>query len=69
MAFNILMDNIDNHEKNHAFLRALDGDHVLSPAYDVVPSIQGLGQGSPFYSNSAFPNVVAGQRISTFTEK
>jgi serine/threonine-protein kinase HipA len=44
MVFNILMDNTDDHEKNHAFVRAPDGHYDLSPAYDVVPSVQGLGQ-------------------------
>lgn len=44
MVFNILMDNTDDHEKNHAFIRAQDGFYDLSPAYDVVPSAQGLGQ-------------------------
>lgn len=44
MIFNILMDNTDDHEKNHAFVRADDGYYDLSPAYDVVPSVQGLRQ-------------------------
>ena len=44
MVFNILMDNTDDHEKNHAFIRAGDGFYDLSPAYDVVPSVQGLCQ-------------------------
>jgi serine/threonine-protein kinase HipA len=44
MVFNILMDNTDDHEKNHAFVRGPDGFYDLSPAYDVVPSVQGLGQ-------------------------
>ncbi|MDO9400975.1 MAG: HipA domain-containing protein [Polaromonas sp.] len=43
MVFNILMDNTDDHEKNHALLRQPDGYYVLSPAFDVVPSAQGLG--------------------------
>ena len=44
MVFNILVDNTDDHEKNHAFVRAPDGFYDLSPAYDVLPSVQGLGQ-------------------------
>lgn len=44
MVFNILMDNTDDHEKNHAFIRSRDGSYSLSPAYDVIPSVQGLGQ-------------------------
>ena len=43
MVFNILMDNTDDHEKNHALLRQGDGSYRLAPAFDVVPSAQGLG--------------------------
>ena len=43
MVFNILMDNTDDHEKNHALLRQANGHYRLSPAFDVVPSAQGLG--------------------------
>src|SRR5262249_8956756 len=43
MVFNILMDNTDDHEKNHALLRNEDGTYLLAPAFDVVPSAQGLG--------------------------
>ena len=43
MVFNILMDNTDDHEKNHALLRQSDGHYRLSPAFNVVPSAQGLG--------------------------
>ena len=38
MVFNILMDNTDDHEKNHALLRRNDGTYSLAPAFDVVPS-------------------------------
>ncbi len=41
MVFNILMDNTDDHEKNHALLSEDPGRHGryrLSPAYDVLPS-------------------------------
>ncbi len=44
MVFNIRMDNTDDHEKNHAFIRAVDGFYDLFPAYDMVPSVQGLCQ-------------------------
>lgn len=44
MVFNILIDNTDDHEKNHALIRTADGYYHLAPAYDVVPSVQGLGQ-------------------------
>lgn len=43
MVFNILMDNTDDHEKNHGLLRQPDGMWTLSPAFDVVPSLSGLG--------------------------
>jgi serine/threonine-protein kinase HipA len=43
MVFNIFMDNTDDHEKNHALLMTDDLHLVLAPAYDVVPTAQGLG--------------------------
>lgn len=43
MVFNILIDNTDDHEKNHALLRQPDGGWLLAPAFDVVPAAQGLG--------------------------
>jgi serine/threonine-protein kinase HipA len=43
LVFNILVDNTDDHEKNHALLRQRDGSYLLSPAFDMVPSAQGLG--------------------------
>lgn len=43
MVFNILMDNTDDHEKNHAVLMTDAQEYELSPAYDVLPSAQGLG--------------------------
>lgn len=43
MVFNIFMDNTDDHEKNHALLRDDGGAYLLAPAFDVVPSAQGLG--------------------------
>ena len=44
MVFNILMDNTDDHERNHSIcLNLTDGYHDLTPAYDVVPSLQNLG--------------------------
>jgi len=43
MVFNILMDNTDDHEKNHALLMD-DRQHLhLAPAFDVLPTAQGLG--------------------------
>jgi len=43
MVFNILIDNTDDHEKNHALLLTQGGHYALSPAFDVVPSLQALG--------------------------
>ena len=43
MVFNILMDNTDDHERNHSVRLLFDGYHELTPAYDVVPSLQNLG--------------------------
>jgi serine/threonine-protein kinase HipA len=40
MVFNILIDNADDHEKNHGLL--LDGGWRLSPAFDVSPQLLGL---------------------------
>ena len=36
MVFNILMDNTDDHERNHSLRLGLDGYYELTPAYDVV---------------------------------
>jgi serine/threonine-protein kinase HipA len=43
MVFNILIDNTDDHEKNHALLMTDAQQYELSPAYDVLPSGQALG--------------------------
>jgi serine/threonine-protein kinase HipA len=43
MVFNILIDNTDDHEKNHALLMADSGEFELSPAFDILPSGQALG--------------------------
>ena len=43
MVFNILIDNTDDHEKNHALLVNDTAQFELSPAYDVLPSGQALG--------------------------
>jgi serine/threonine-protein kinase HipA len=47
MVFNILVDNTDDHEKNHSLL-VIDptrhGRFRLAPAYDVLPSNSGQGQ-------------------------
>ena len=46
MTFNILIDNTDDHEKNHSLLIVNpygNGRLRLAPAYDVVPSNSGQG--------------------------
>jgi len=43
MVFNILIDNTDDHEKNHALLLTDAQQYALAPAYDVLPSGQALG--------------------------
>ena len=43
MVFNILMDNTDDHEKNHVLLMTDRGELELSPAFDVLPSGHALG--------------------------
>ena len=43
MVFNILIDNTDDHEKNHVLLMNDRGELGLSPAFDVLPSGQALG--------------------------
>ncbi len=43
MVFNILIDNTDDHEKNHVLMLRDNGLYELSPAFDVLPSGLGLG--------------------------
>jgi serine/threonine-protein kinase HipA len=46
MVFNILMDNTDDHEKNHALMvlaPTRQGKYQLAPAYDVLPTNSGQG--------------------------
>jgi serine/threonine-protein kinase HipA len=46
MVFNILLDNTDDHEKNHALLVINPFEHgrlKLAPAYDVLPTHSGQG--------------------------
>lgn len=43
MVFNILIDNTDDHEKNHVLLMDDTQQLALSPAFDVLPSGQALG--------------------------
>ena len=43
LVFNILIDNTDDHEKNHVILVRNDQQYVLAPAFDVLPIGQSLG--------------------------
>jgi len=43
MVFNILIDNNDDHEKNHVVQMDDTGCYRLSPAFDVLPTGQALG--------------------------
>lgn len=43
MVFNILIDNTDDHEKNHVLLMTDSGEYELSPVFDVLPSGHALG--------------------------
>ena len=43
MVFNILIDNTDDHEKNHALIMTPARQYDLAPAFDVLPSGQALG--------------------------
>jgi len=43
MVFNILVDNTDDHEKNHVLLMDDAQQLLLAPAFDVLPAGQGLG--------------------------
>ena len=43
MVFNILIDNADDHLKNHGVLHAGGERYRLSPAFDIVPQLTNLG--------------------------
>ncbi|MER2538846.1 MAG: HipA domain-containing protein [Azonexus sp.] len=43
LIFNLLIDNTDDHLKNHGMLWAGKDRYVLSPAFDVVPQLTNLG--------------------------
>ena len=42
LVFNILVDNTDDHEKNHALLRQAAGRFLPPPGFDLVPWARGL---------------------------
>lgn len=43
MIFNLLIDNTDDHLKNHGVLYVGKGQYRLSPAFDLVPQLTNLG--------------------------
>ena len=43
LIFNLLIDNSDDHLKNHGMLYAGKGRYRLSPAFDIVPQLTNLG--------------------------
>lgn len=43
LVFNILIDNTDDHEKNHVLLVNANQHYLLAPAFDVLPMGQSLG--------------------------
>ena len=43
LIFNILIDNTDDHEKNHALIVDANQNYILAPAYDVLPTGYSLG--------------------------
>jgi len=43
LIFNILIDNTDDHEKNHVILVTDSQHYELAPAFDVLPASQSLG--------------------------
>lgn len=44
MVLNIMVGNIDDHFRNHAFLMPHPGQFRLSPAFDIVPHIEASGR-------------------------
>jgi serine/threonine-protein kinase HipA len=43
LVFNLLIDNTDDHEKNHVLLLTRKQHYELAPAFDVLPMGQSLG--------------------------
>lgn len=41
--FNLVIDNSDDHVKNHGVLRASNKGYLLSPAFDLVPQLNNIG--------------------------
>jgi len=46
MAFNSLVNNVDDHPRNHGFIRVA-GQWTLAPAFDIVPLLTGFNADGP----------------------
>lgn len=58
MVFNILIDNTDDHIKNHGFLYVADNKYRLAPVYDVHPQGTHLQyMGMPLVNDNASPSL------------
>ena len=58
MVFNILIDNTDDHIKNHGFLHVGDNKYRLAPVYDVHPQGTNLQyMGMPLVNDNASPSL------------
>lgn len=72
MVFNILIDNTDDHEKNHALLVTDSQQYELSPAYDVLPTGQALGfqqmRVGDQEADSTLANALSMSRMFSLTE-
>jgi len=44
VVLNIMVGNVDDHLRNHAFLMLQPGQYRLSPAFDIVPHIEAPGR-------------------------
>src|SRR6185503_4193345 len=66
MVFNACVGNVDDHARNHGFLRVTDG-WVLSPAYDIVPNpkngVACYEHAMDFDQRCAMPSVALFKRI------
>jgi serine/threonine-protein kinase HipA len=72
MVFNILIDNTDDHEKNHALLVTDGQQYELAPAYDVLPAGQALGfqqmRVGEFESDSTLTNALSMAQLFDLNE-
>ncbi len=60
MVFNVLIDNSDDHVKNHGVLHAGQNLYELSPAFDLVPQLTNLGyMGMAISEGNATPHLDA----------